>query len=503
MGDYILEMRDITKTFARNTVLDKVELLLKPGEVHALMGENGAGKSTLMKILMGIYHRDGGTILLDGEQVEFKNAKQALEHGIAMIHQELNPVLDMQIYENVFLGKEKCLGNGKGIKLVDKKKMQEETKQYLKEVGLEISPLAIMRDLSTAQTQLVEIAKAISWDEKIIIMDEPTSAITDKEVDVLFNLIRKLKEQGKSVIYISHKMEEIFKICDTVTVLRDGKYIGRNSTSEITEDKMISMMVGREIKDVYPKRDVLIGDVVLEVKNLSQGDVVKNISFDLHAGEILGISGLIGAGRSELVETIFGLRKMSSGEIYLRGQKVDLKSPAVSIRNKIAFVSEDRKVTGLNLISSVRDNICTVSMKQLLEHGMTNKKNENDAADKYIDMLKIKTDSREKTVGDLSGGNQQKVAIAKWLLGDPDIIILDEPTRGIDVGAKRDIYLLMEDLVAAGKAIIMISSEMPEVMGMSDRILVLSEGVLTGEVPRAEFNQEQIMAMSFANVKQK
>lgn len=503
MGDYILEMRDITKTFARNTVLDKVELLLKPGEVHALMGENGAGKSTLMKILMGIYHRDGGTILLDGEQVEFKNAKQALEHGIAMIHQELNPVLDMQIYENVFLGKEKCLGNGKGIKLVDKKKMQEETKQYLKEVGLEISPLAIMRDLSTAQTQLVEIAKAISWDAKIIIMDEPTSAITDKEVDVLFNLIRKLKEQGKSVIYISHKMEEIFKICDTVTVLRDGKYIGRNSTSEITEDKMISMMVGREIKDVYPKRDVLIGDVVLEVKNLSQGDVVKNISFDLHAGEILGISGLIGAGRSELVETIFGLRKMSSGEIYLRGQKVDLKSPAVSIRNKIAFVSEDRKVTGLNLISSVRDNICTVSMKQLLEHGMTNKKNENDAADKYIDMLKIKTDSREKTVGDLSGGNQQKVAIAKWLLGDPDIIILDEPTRGIDVGAKRDIYLLMEDLVAAGKAIIMISSEMPEVMGMSDRILVLSEGVLTGEVPRAEFNQEQIMAMSFANVKQK
>lgn len=503
MGDYILEMRDITKTFARNTVLDKVELLLKPGEVHALMGENGAGKSTLMKILMGIYHRDGGTILLDGEQVEFKNAKQALEHGIAMIHQELNPVLDMQIYENVFLGKEKCLGNGKGIKLVDKKKMQEETKQYLKEVGLEISPLAIMRDLSTAQTQLVEIAKAISWDAKIIIMDEPTSAITDKEVDVLFDLIRKLKEQGKSVIYISHKMEEIFKICDTVTVLRDGKYIGRNSTSEITEDKMISMMVGREIKDVYPKRDVLIGDVVLEVKNLSQGDVVKNISFDLHAGEILGISGLIGAGRSELVETIFGLRKMSSGEIYLRGQKVDLKSPAVSIRNKIAFVSEDRKVTGLNLISSVRDNICTVSMKQLLEHGMTNKKNENDAADKYIDMLKIKTDSREKTVGDLSGGNQQKVAIAKWLLGDPDIIILDEPTRGIDVGAKRDIYLLMEDLVAAGKAIIMISSEMPEVMGMSDRILVLSEGVLTGEVPRAEFNQEQIMAMSFANVKQK
>lgn len=503
MSDYILEMRDITKTFARNTVLDKVELLLKPGEVHALMGENGAGKSTLMKILMGIYHRDGGTILLDGEQVEFKNAKQALEHGIAMIHQELNPVLDMQIYENVFLGKEKCLGNVKGIKLVDKKKMQEETKQYLKEVGLEISPLAVMRDLSTAQTQLVEIAKAISWDAKIIIMDEPTSAITDKEVDVLFELIRKLKEQGKSVIYISHKMEEIFKICDTVTVLRDGKYIGRNSTSEITEDKMISMMVGREIKDVYPKREVPIGEIVLEVKNLSQGDVVKDISFQLHAGEILGISGLIGAGRSELVETIFGLRKMSSGEIYLKGQKVDLKSPAVSIKNKIAFVSEDRKVTGLNLISSVRDNICTVSLKQLLEHGMTNKKNENDAADKYIDMLKIKTDSREKTVGDLSGGNQQKVAIAKWLLGDPDIIILDEPTRGIDVGAKRDIYLLMEDLVAAGKAIIMISSEMPEVMGMSDRILVLSEGVLTGEVPRAEFNQEQIMAMSFANVKQK
>lgn len=495
MSENILEMRDITKTFSGNVVLDKVQFLLKPGEVHALMGENGAGKSTLMKILMGICQKDRGEVFLNGKPVDFHSPKQALIEGIAMIHQELNPVLDMQICENVFLGKEPF--TGKRLRLVNQKKMIEDTRKYLKEVGLDVSPTAIMRDLSTAQKQLVEIAKAISWDARIIIMDEPTSAITEREVETLFAIINKLKSQGVAVIYISHKLKEIYQICDSITVMRNGTYICQGAVCDINEEKLISMMVGREIADIFPKKEVPIGDVILEVRNINYANKVHDASFEVHAGEILGIAGLVGAGRSEMVETVFGLRKKSSGEVYLKGKLLDIKSPKAAIRNKIAFVSEDRKVSGLNLISSIRDNVCVVSLKQLTKNGLINKGNENNAVDEYIKKLKIKTESREKIVGKLSGGNQQKVSIAKWLLGEPEIIILDEPTRGIDVGAKRDIYLLMGELVAAGKAVVMISSEMPEVMGMSDRIVVLSEGRITGEIIRKEFNQEKIMAMQF------
>lgn len=496
MSEYVLEMQDITKVFSGNAVLDKAELKVKSGEVHALMGENGAGKSTLMKILMGIYQKDGGKVFLNGEETEFSNPKQALEHGIAMIHQELNPVLDMKICENVFMGKEPYRRVA-GIKIVDKVSMREETKKYLEYVGLDKNADTLMRTLSVAQTQMVEIAKAISWDAKIIIMDEPTSAITDREVEILFGLIERLKKQGVSIIYISHKLDEIYRICDTMTVLRDGKYIGRDKKGNIDSDKLISMMVGRQIDDIYPKTDVPRGEVVLEVKGLTLEDKVKDASFKLHRGEILGIAGLVGAGRSEMVETIFGLRKKTSGEIYVHGEKVEISTPGVAISKKIGLVTEDRKVSGLNLIGSVRENICSVSIKELLAHHLTNKKKECEITDHYIDKMKIKTSSREKKVELLSGGNQQKVSISKWLLGNPDIIIMDEPTRGIDVGAKRDIYLLMGELAAAGKAVLMISSEMPEVMGLSDRIIVLSNGKITGEVERCDFDQEVIMKMQF------
>lgn len=496
MSEYVLEMQDITKVFSGNAVLDKAELKVKSGEVHALMGENGAGKSTLMKILMGIYQKDGGKVFLNGEETEFSNPKQALEHGIAMIHQELNPVLDMKICENVFMGKEPYRRVA-GIKIVDKASMREETKKYLEYVGLDKNADTLMRTLSVAQTQMVEIAKAISWDAKIIIMDEPTSAITDREVEILFGLIERLKKQGVSIIYISHKLDEIYRVCDTMTVLRDGKYIGRDKKGNVDSDKLISMMVGRQIDDIYPKTDVPRGEVVLEVKGLTLEDKVKDASFKLHRGEILGIAGLVGAGRSEMVETIFGLRKKTSGEIYVHGEKVEISTPGVAISKKIGLVTEDRKVSGLNLIGSVRENICSVSIKELLSHHLTNKKKECEITDHYIDKMKIKTLSREKKVELLSGGNQQKVSISKWLLGNPDIIIMDEPTRGIDVGAKRDIYLLMGELAAAGKAVLMISSEMPEVMGLSDRIIVLSNGKITGEVERCDFDQEVIMKMQF------
>lgn len=496
MGEYVLEMQEITKAFTGNTVLDKVELKVKRGEVHALMGENGAGKSTLMKILMGIYQRDGGKILLEGKEVEFATPKQALESGIAMIHQELNPVLDMKICENVFMGKEPYKRVA-GIKLIDKASMREETKKYLEYVGLDKDVDSIMRPLSVAQAQMVEIAKAISWDAKIIIMDEPTSALTDREVEILFGLIERLKQKGVSIIYISHKLDEIYRICDTLTVFRDGKFIGRDVKEKIDSDKLISMMVGRQIDDVYPKTEVPIGEVVLEVKGLSFEDKVKDVSFKLHKGEILGIAGLVGAGRSEMVETIFGLHKKTAGEIYVHGEKVGISNPKMAISKKIGLVTEDRKVSGLNLIGSVRENICSVSIKDLLSYHLTNRKKECEVTDHYIDKMKIKTSSREKRVELLSGGNQQKVSISKWLLGNPDIIIMDEPTRGIDVGAKRDIYLLMGELAAAGKAVLMISSEMPEVMGLSDRIIVLSNGKITGEVMRQDFDQELIMKMQF------
>jgi ABC-type sugar transport system ATPase subunit len=491
--DYILEMEDISKTFPGVHALDHVNLRVKPGEVHALMGENGAGKSTLMKILMGIYKKDkGGSIQFDGKPYEVTNPNEALHTGVAMIHQELNPILDMTVYENIFVGRE-LRKNG----LVDKKAEVHEAKKLIEDSGLRVSPYETLRNLTVAQCQLIEIIKATSVNAKIIIMDEPTAAITEREVDILFDHIRKLKESGVAIIYISHRMEEIFKICDSITVYRDGKYIGSGATKDFNEASLIKMMVGREITDVFPKAEAKIGDVLFEAKHITRADgKVRDVSIQVRRGEILGLGGLVGAGRSELVEGIFGMHKLSEGEITVSGQKVRVRTPADIIKHKVALVTEDRKLTGLNLTGTVNDNISMVAIRKTLQNGLYSKAKARRLSSEYINKLKIKTPSGDQIVGNLSGGNQQKVVIAKWLLNDPEVIIMDEPTRGIDVGAKRDIYLLIGELVQAGKAVILISSEIPELMGVCDRIAVMAEGHLAGEVKREEFSQERIMTLA-------
>jgi ABC-type sugar transport system ATPase subunit len=490
MEDFVLTMSRITKSFSGNEVLHSVSFDLKAGEVHTLVGENGSGKSTLMKILMGIYHGDQGSIRIFGEERAFSNPAQALEHGIAMIHQELSPVLDMEISENIFIGRE--IRDRSGL-LVNIRETRRRAAELLAQFSLDLDPAVRMRALSVGQCQLVEIIKAISCNAKIIIMDEPTSAITEKEAELLFEQIRRLRSRGVSIIYISHKMEEIFKISDRITVLRDGNYIGTRNAGDLDRGELIKMMVGRELSDVFPKKTAPLGKVVLRARNISLGNKVKQLGFELRQGEILGIAGLVGAGRSELVETIFGLRKKDGGEIEINGRPATIRRPGDAIKQNIALITEDRKMTGLNLRASIGNNITIVSIETLATRGLLNRRREQECADRFVDKLRIKARGIGTQTLSLSGGNQQKVVIAKWLVGDPDIIIMDEPTRGIDVGAKRDIYLLMGDLVEKGKSIIMISSEMPELIGMCDRIIVLAEGKCTGEFEREQFSQEAIM----------
>ncbi|MEL7657847.1 MAG: sugar ABC transporter ATP-binding protein, partial [Bacillota bacterium] len=433
------------------------------------------------------------SILINGKPVSVTGPKDAISKGISMIHQELNPVLDMEVAENVFIGREILKTGFQKLKIIDKAAMRNETERLFSDMDIDINPKTTTRYLSVAEMQLVEIVKAISLNSKIVIMDEPTSAITEKEVYVLFEQINRLKEQGVAIIYISHKMDEIFKIADTITVLRDGALAGMGESKDLNRDKLITMMVGREIKEVYPKEEAEIKNVVLEVVNLNRGRKVKNVSFKLHSGEVLGIAGLVGSGRSELVETIFGIRPCTSGKIMICGQEVTIKHPKQAIKHKMAMITEDRKQTGLNLKTTVEQNISLVSIEKLSKAGVIDKKQESEAADRSIKSLSIKTYSKKAPITSLSGGNQQKVVLAKWLLNDPEIIIFDEPTRGIDVGAKRDIYLLIGELAKQGKGIIVISSEMPEVMGISDRILVICEGSIAGELKRDEFTQEAIM----------
>ena len=491
--DYILEMNNISKTFPGVKALDGVQLKVKPGEVHALMGENGARKSTLMKILMGIYTMDeGGEIRFNGQPYHVHNPKEAMDTGVAMIHQELNPILDMTVYENIFVGREI-----RKYGLVDKKAEIEEAKKLIADSGLHVSPTETLRNLTVAQCQLIEIIKAISVNAKVIVMDEPTAAITDREVELLFGHIRKLKEKGVAIIYISHRMDEIFAICDNVTVYRDGQYIGTGTTQELDEAALIKMMVGREITDVFPKLEAEIGETIFEAKHIVRADnKVRDVSISVRRGEILGIGGLVGAGRSELVEGIFGMHKLSGGEIYVKGKKIRVSSPRDIIKEGVALITEDRKVTGLNLSGTVNDNISMVAIRKTLSGGLYSKTKARQVSSEYIGKLKIKTPSGDQIVNNLSGGNQQKVVIAKWLLNDPDIIIMDEPTRGIDVGAKRDIYLLIGSLVQEGKAVIIISSEIPELMGVCDRIAVMAEGHLSGELDRSQFSQETIMTLA-------
>lgn len=490
--EYILEMEHCIKEFPGVRALNDVSFKVKRGEVHALMGENGAGKSTLMKILAGIYQLDEGKIILNGHEVSFHNPSDALHHGVSMIHQELNNIMNMTVEQNIFIGREECVGGV--LSLVNKQKQLKESWKLLKSVDLNINPNRKISSLSVAEMQMVEIIKAVSYDADIIIMDEPTSAITGREVEKLFYIIRQLKKQGKAIIYISHKLDEIMEICDRVTVLRDGCYIDTKDIACINKEIMISMMVGRELKEMFDKECTDIGDTCLEIKNFSLKGQYKDINFKVRYGEILGIAGLMGAGRTELVESIFGIRKKDSGELFLGDKKINIRNPMDAIKLKIALVTEDRKLFGLNLKETVKNNITLLSLYRLvLGWQLLNLRKERELSWAQVKKLKIKTPSLDTKVVNLSGGNQQKVVLAKWLLEEPDVLILDEPTRGIDVGAKSEIYNIISELAKSGKAIIMISSELPELFGMSDRIIVLHEGRITGEFSRGEFDQESIM----------
>lgn len=495
MGEeYILELENITKEFPGVKALDNIQLKVKKGSVHALMGENGAGKSTLMKIIFGIYTPNHGTIKYKGKELTVSSTKEALKNGISMIHQELSPVPHMTVAENIFLGREP---SGK-LGWVNDKKMVEDARALFNKLNMNIDPNSKMKDLSIANMQMVEIATAVSYNADLIIMDEPTSAITEKEVEQLFEIIHSLKEKGVSIIYISHKMDEIFKICDEITVFRDGQFIGTKGAHELNQDTLIQMMVGREIKQVFHKEKAEIKEVVLAVNNLSKKGKFNNVSFEVRKGEILGIAGLMGSGRTEVIESIFGIDPPDSGDIFIHGEKVTIKSPQDAIKQKLSLLTEDRKLTGAFLPISIRENMIISNVDQFIKHGYVNSKLVNDTCNEQVEKLNIKTPSIDQLIMNLSGGNQQKVLLARWLLNDPDILILDEPTRGVDVGAKSEIHKLMSKLAQEGKAIIMISSEMPEVLGMSDRVIVMHEGRKKGELSREEANQEKILEVAYS-----
>jgi len=488
-GDTVLEVKNISKAFPGVQALDRVHLRIKRGEVHALVGENGAGKSTLMKVILGIYKPDNGEIIINGTEKKINNPSDALKAGISMIHQEISLIPHRTIAENIWIGREPVDKLG----LLDWKKLYRKTEELLEELNLKLNPKTIVKELSVSAMQMVEIARSVSYNSDIIIMDEPTSALTQAEVDILFTIIKKLKEKGISIIYISHKMDEIFKIADMVTVFRDGKWVDTKPIEELNINKIISMMVGRELNQIFPKEKVPIGETVLEVKNLTKKGVFSDVSFSIRKGEILGVAGLMGAGRSEVMNAIFGIDRFDRGEIYIDGKKVDITCPRDAIANGIGMVTEDRKLFGLVLCRSVLENITYASLDELSNWIFTNKKNEVNASEMMIKTLSIRTPSYKQKVGSLSGGNQQKVVLANWLLTKPKILILDEPTRGIDVGAKAEIHKLMSQFAKEGMAIIMVSSELPEILGMSDNIMVMHEGQVKGMLSKDEATQEKIL----------
>ena len=499
MAEYKLELKGICKSFPGVKALDNVQLSVRPGTVHALMGENGAGKSTLMKCLFGIYKMDAGEIYLDGEKIEVKDPDDAMSKGIAMVHQELQPVLARSVGENLFLGRFPTKNYGP-LKVIDHKKMYEDTKMWLDEVGMDFDPKAQLGSLSIGQMQSVEIAKAVSHQAKVVIFDEPTSSLSDKEVDALFRIMNDLRDKGVAMIYISHKMDEIKRIADDITVMRDGGYVGTWPAAEMTTEQIIAKMVGRELTNVYPDKDNEIGDVVLEVKDLCSihEKSFQHVSFKLRKGEILGFGGLVGAQRTELMEGIFGIRGVASGEIYIHGKKVNIKHPIDAMNAGIGLITEDRRGNGIFGCLSIKDNVGVSVYNKYLKAGFVLDHNEiNKVVDESIEKLRIKTPSMKEHIANLSGGNQQKVIVSRWLANDPDVLIMDEPTRGIDVGAKHEIYEIMADLAKQGKAIIMISSEMAELLGMSDRVCVMCNGRLTGEITEKE-EMSQANVMQFA-----
>lgn len=486
----LVQMRGISKAFSGNRVLENVEFEILSGEVHALMGENGAGKSTLMKILTGIYERDAGTVLVRGQEVHFKNTKEAEQTGIAVIHQELNIIPYLSVTENMFLGKELTIGKTGIIKY---KEMRTKTREYLNRLGIDIDPDVEAGTLSVGQQQMIEIARAVAANTEVLIMDEPTAALTDREINALFQVINSLRKQGVGIVYISHRMDEIFQICDRISVLRDGQFIGTKAIPETNFDEIVKMMVGRQLGERFPKRQTVLGSTSIQVENLSSKGSFEKVNFSVKQGEILGVAGLMGAGRTEIMEAIFGYRPITNGRVLIDGKETKIKSPYEAIQHGIGFITEDRKNEGLVLGLSVRENFTLTNFSSVSKKGVISTKREESFVEDLIQKLHVKTASQHLSVKSLSGGNQQKIVIGKWLGIKPKILILDEPTRGVDVGAKKEIYQLMNELTKQGVAIIMVSSELPEILGMSDRILVIHEGKVSSTFARNEADQEKIM----------
>ena len=490
---YVLEMIDICKEFPGVKALDNVQLKVRPGTVHALMGENGAGKSTLMKCLFGVYIEDNGEIFIAGEKSKFSNPKQAMDNGVAMVHQELNQVLQRNVMDNIWLGR---YPGKSGI--VNEKSMYDETKKILDELDIDIDPRIKMAKLSVSQRQMVEIAKAVSYNAKILVLDEPTSSLTNEEVNHLFKIINKLRDKGCGIIYISHKMEEILQISDDVTIMRDGKWIDTIPAKDLTTDKIIKLMVGRDLTNRFPPKTNKPEDIILEVKNLTGAyqPSIKEVSFELRKGEILGIAGLVGSKRTELLETIFGIAKHSEGELILNGKKVENSDSRKAIKNGFALLTEERRATGVFGQLDIKFNTMIANIDRYSKYGVLDNKKMTEDTKWTIDSMKVKTPSQKTLIRSLSGGNQQKVIIGRWLLTNPEILLLDEPTRGIDVGAKYEIYQLIIDLANKGKGVIVVSSEMPELLGICDRILVMSNGKVAGISDADKLTQEDIMTMA-------
>lgn len=489
-------MKGINKSFGDNKVLKNAEFELKDGEVHALMGENGAGKSTLMKILTGVYTKDSGEVFVDNKLVNYKNPQEAEKDGIVFIYQELNSLFDLTVMDNLFITKE----IKKGLGILDKNAMYIKAKEALESLGVNINPKSIMSDLSVGQQQMVEICKALMVDAKTIIMDEPTAALTQSETEILFEVIKNLKSKGVSIVYISHRMEEIFELCDRITVLRDGEYIGTSAIEDTDMNGIVKMMIGRELGDRFPKRQHELGEVILEIKDLNKAGQFSNVSFKLKEGEVLGVSGLMGAGRTEIMSCIFGDSEIDGGEIYVEGKKVHIKNPNKAIENGIAYVTEDRKIEGLMLEKTIEENITIANLKDISNNSILSKNKIIDLANNSIKKFKIKSTGINHICEKLSGGNQQKVVLSKWVATNPKILILDEPTRGVDIGAKQDIYNIINDLANDGVGIIMVSSELPEILGMSDRVMVVREGEVRGILDIEEADQEKIMTLATGGV---
>ena len=487
-----IEMRGIDKSFGSNQVLKQAGFTLESGEVHALMGENGAGKSTLMKILTGVYTKDAGTVLVDGKEVNYKNPQEAEKAGIVFIYQELNVMFDLTVEENLFMGKE--IHGRFGI--CDKKARQKKAQEALNILGVNISPKTVMAELSVGQQQMVEICKALMADAKVIIMDEPTAALTQSETAALFKVIESLRKKGVSMVYISHRMEEIFELCDRITVLRDGSYIGVKNIPETNMNEIVKMMIGREIGERYPSRNVKIGKEVLKVKGLTRKGTFHDVNFSVRAGEVLGVSGLMGAGRTEIMQAIFGNLSYESGTIEIDGKEVKISNPRQEMEHGIGFITEDRKTEGLMLDKSIRENISLCNLRRISKSSVISREAEKNMVAEAIKDLHIKCFGSYHECNNLSGGNQQKVVLAKWILTNPKILILDEPTRGVDIGAKKEIYSIINKLAAQGVAIIMVSSELPEVLGMSDNIMVVREGEVRGIISYEEANQERVMTLA-------